>query len=168
MKIYIYTLKDNDDNIRYVGQTNDIKRRYDRHIQNSRNIKDKRHVSNWIRSLINKPIIEIVEVCNESIRNEREQYWIDYFKSRECDLCNHSKGGSGAGIGNTNCLGRVLSEETKEKLRRANKQGRKTQHISSGKIYNSLKEACKEHNLHYVNEFYKMKRGTNKTFLYLT
>ena len=38
MKIHIYILKHPDTNeIRYVGQTNDIKRRLDRHIQNSRN-----------------------------------------------------------------------------------------------------------------------------------
>lgn len=167
--IHIYILKNPDTNeVRYVGQTNDIKRRLDRHIQNSRNIRDKRHVSNWIRSLTNKPIMEVVETCDESTRNEREQYWIDYYKTQGCDLCNHSNGGAGAGIGNTNCLGRVLSEETKEKLRRANKQSRKTQHVSSGKIYNTLKEACKEYNLHYVNEFIKLKRGTSKIFAYLT
>lgn len=167
--IHIYILKNPDTNeIRYVGQTNDIKRRLDRHIQNSRNIKDRRHVSNWIRSLTKKPVMEVVETCDESVRNIREQYWTDYYKSKGYDLCNHSKGGAGAGVGNTNCLGRVLSEETKEKLRRANKQGRKTQHISSGKIYDTLKEACKELNIPYVNEFMKLKRGTSKTFLYLT
>jgi hypothetical protein len=166
--IHIYILKNPDTNeIRYVGQTNDIKRRLDRHIQNSRNFKDKRHISNWIRSLSNKPILEIVETCTYNIRNEREQYWINYYKSIGYDLCNHSKGGSGAGKGNTNCLGRVLSDKTKEKLRRANKQGRKTLHISSGKIYSTLKEACKELNIAYVNEFMKLKRGTSETFAYL-
>ena len=167
--IHIYILKNPDTNeVRYVGQTNDIKRRLDRHIQNSRNIKDTRHVSNWIRSLGKKPLMEVIESCDKSVRNEREQHWTDYYKSQGYDLCNHSKGGAGAGIGNTNCLGRVLSEETKEKLRRANKQARKTKYISSGKIYNTLKEACKELNIPYVNEFMKLKRGTSKTFLYLT
>ncbi len=169
MKIHIYILKNpNTNEIRYVGQTNDIKRRLNRHIQNSRSIKDSRHVSNWIRSLNHRPVLEIIETCEYTLRNEREQYWIDYYRALNCDLCNHSNGGAGAGNGNTNCLGRILSEETKEKLRKANKYGRKTQHISSGKIYNTLKEACKELNIPYVNEFMKLKRGTSKTFAYLT
>jgi hypothetical protein len=169
MKIYIYVLKDPTTNeIRYVGQTNDLKRRYYRHLQVSRDLKDTRHISNWIRSLSNKPIMETIEICEESNRNERELYWIDYYSTNGCDLCNHSNGGNGAGIGNTNCVGRVLTQETKEKLRRANKQSKKTIHISSGKIYPSLKEACKELNVHYINEFYKLKRGTSKLFTYLT
>lgn len=168
MKIHIYILKHPDtQNIRYVGQTNDIKRRLDRHIQNSKNINDKRHLSNWIRTLSGKPIMEVIETCEYEERNIRELYWISYYKELGLDLCNHSKGGAGAGIGNTNCVGRILSEETKSKLRRANRQGRKTLHINSGKIYSTLKEACLDFNITYVNEFYKLKRGTSKTFAYL-
>lgn len=165
--IHIYILKNpNTNEVRYVGQTNDIKRRLGRHIQNAKNVKDKRHINNWIRSLNDKPVMTVLETCEYKQKDEKEQYWIDYYKNLGCDLCNHSKGGAGAGKGNSNCAGRILSDTTKEKLRRANKQGRKTLHISSGKIYSTLKEACKELNIHYVNEFYKLRRGTSKTFLY--
>jgi group I intron endonuclease len=167
MKVYIYVLKHPITNdIRYVGQAVDLKKRLDHHIQTSK--VTNRHISNWIKSLPNKPIIEVIEECDNTNSNERERYWIKHYRDLGLDLCNHSNGGEGAGIGNTNCLGRKLSEETKEKLRRANKQGKKTLHISSGKIYNTLKEACKELNIAYVNEFMKLKRGTSKTFAYLS
>jgi predicted GIY-YIG superfamily endonuclease len=122
MKISIYTLTDPSTNkIRYVGQTNDPKRRLSRHINNSRAFKDKRHISNWIRSLTSAPIMDIIEVCEYSIRNSRENYWIDYYKNQGCNLCNSSNGGAGAGIGNKNCLGRVMSKQTRQKIANANK-----------------------------------------------
>lgn len=122
MKIYIYTLKDPATNsIRYVGQTNDLKRRLDRHVTNSRSLKDNRHISNWIRSLNTVPVMDVVETCEYSVRNEREQYWIDYYKNQGFDLCNSSNGGAGAGIGNKNCVGRIMSDETKAKIAKANK-----------------------------------------------
>ncbi len=168
MKIQIYILKDpRTGDVRYVGQTVNIKNRLYNHIKLAENKDNKRHISNWIRSLKEKPLITVIEECYPSIANKRERYWIKRYKALGYDLCNHSKGGEGAGIGNTNCVGRKLSEETKEKLRRANKKGRKTLHISSGKTYSTLKEACKELNLSYVNEFNKIKRGTNKTLLYI-
>ena len=169
MQVDIYILKHPITlEVRYVGQAVNTVRRLDKHIQTAKILTNTRHISNWIRSLSSKPILEIVDSCNNTLSNERERCWIRYYREIGCDLCNASDGGEGAGIGNTNCVGRILSEETKEKLRRANKQGRKTKHISSGKIYNTLKEACKELNIPYVNEFMKLKRGTSKTFLYLS
>jgi hypothetical protein len=122
MKTYIYTLKHPTTNqIRYVGQTNDPKRRLNRHINNSRTFKDKRHISNWIRSISCSPIMDIVEICDYLVRNEREEYWINYYKEQGFDLCNSSNGGAGAGVNNRNCVGRVISEETRAKMSKANK-----------------------------------------------
>jgi hypothetical protein len=122
MKIYIYTLKDPINNqIRYVGQTNNPKKRLSKHINNSKSCKDKRHISNWIRSLTSDPIMDIIENCEYSVRNNRENYWINYYKNQGYDLCNSSYGGAGAGIGNKNCVGRIMSEETKTKISNANK-----------------------------------------------
>lgn len=120
--IFIYVLKDpNTKNIRYVGQTNDIKRRFNRHLNNSKSFYDNRHISNWIRSLTNPPIIETIEICKYENRNVREKYWIDYYLKQGNNLCNSSYGGSGAGIGNKNCLGRKLSDDTKKKISNSNK-----------------------------------------------
>lgn len=119
--IYIYLLKNSLTNeVRYVGQTNNPGRRLNRHITNSKANKDNRHISNWIRSLEDLPIMVIIEVCDYSIRNEREQHWINHYKNLGCDLCNCSNGGAGAGICNKNSLGRIVSEETKSKISKAN------------------------------------------------
>lgn len=168
MTTHIYVLKHpTTQEIRYIGQALKLSKRLERHLETARDLTNTRHISNWIRTLDSKPIMEVIEVCDVSICNEREKYWILYYKEKGCNLCNHSNGGEGAGFGNKNCLGRVLSDTTKEKLRQAAKQSRKTQHIESQKIYNSLKEACKDLNISYVNEFMKLKRSTSKTFVYL-
>jgi hypothetical protein len=122
MNIYIYTLRNPINNaVRYVGQTNDLKRRFNKHITNSKALSDSRHISHWIRSLDALPVMDIIEVCDYSVRNEREEYWINYYKEQGCDLCNSSNGGAGAGVGNRNCVGRIMSDETRDKISKANK-----------------------------------------------
>jgi len=59
------------------------------------------------------PILEIVEICDESKWQEREQYWIKYYKELGFDLKNMTNGGDG----NT---GLKMSDISKEKIRRAN------------------------------------------------
>jgi hypothetical protein len=65
MEIYIYSLKHPITNeVRYIGKTKNIKRRYYEHI----NTKGNSYKSNWIKSLLNegiKPIIDIIEICNK-------------------------------------------------------------------------------------------------------
>lgn len=75
--------------------------------------------------------MDIVEVCDYSQRNEKEQHWIAHYTSKGYNLCNSSKGGAGAGVGNTNCVGRLLSDQTKQRISTANK-GRKVSHGKGG------------------------------------
>lgn len=120
MEIAIYTLAHpTTKEVRYIGQTNNIVRRLKKHLKTAES--STRHISNWIRSLPSPPILTVIETCEVSVRNEREQYWIDYYKSQGYELCNASNGGAGAGLGNKNCLGRIMSEETKKKISEANK-----------------------------------------------
>jgi hypothetical protein len=81
---YIYVLRDNDTNIRYVGQTNDIDRRFNAHINGSFNKNRgtyKTHKSTWIRKMVNSgytPTIDIIEECETlDISNDRERYYIE-------------------------------------------------------------------------------------------
>lgn len=93
---YIYVLKDpNNNEIRYVGQTNNIQKRYNDHISsslNENNTKYNTHKSNWVRKIINngnKPIIEIIDECetlNES--NKLERYYIEKYYEEGCKLTN--------------------------------------------------------------------------------
>lgn len=82
------------------------------HIQDAKSHISKRRTINWICKLLKsnlKPIIEIIEECNENNWQEREIYWISYHK-QIADLCNHHDGGLG-------CLGRKLSNKDKERIR---------------------------------------------------
>lgn len=112
--VYIYCLKHPENQeIRYIGKTTNIKRRLSQHIQDAKSHISNRRTINWICNLLKsnlKPIIEIIEVCNENNWQEREIYWISYYKER-VDLCNHHEGGLG-------CLGRKLTQNEKEKIRK--------------------------------------------------
>ncbi|WP_300571212.1 GIY-YIG nuclease family protein [Flavobacterium sp.] len=106
--IYIYTLSHPITNeVRYVGKTINIKRRYKQHLYDKRNT----HKCNWVQSLRKdklKPILTIIEEC-ESNWQDREKYWITQYDN----LTNFSDGGGSDYM-------RVTSEETKEKIRQAN------------------------------------------------
>jgi len=76
IQVYIYCLKDTKENIRYIGKTTNIKRRLYSHIAEAKQNKHNRYVLNWIRNLLNnkqKPIIEVIEICNENNWIKREK-----------------------------------------------------------------------------------------------
>lgn len=109
--VKIYVLKHPDTlEVRYVGKTvRSLSRRLGNHIANAKGNKHNKHLSNWIINILNnnkRPIIELLEECDYSIWQEREQYWISQFPN----LINLTKGGDG-------CLGFIQDESTKEKLR---------------------------------------------------
>ena len=109
--VKIYVLKHPDTlEVRYVGKTvRSLSKRLGNHIANAKGNKHNKHLSNWIINILNKnkrPIIELLEECDYSIWQEREQYWISQFPN----LINLTKGGDG-------CLGFIQDESTKEKLR---------------------------------------------------
>jgi hydroxymethylpyrimidine pyrophosphatase-like HAD family hydrolase len=86
---YIYTLNDPiTDEVRYVGKTTNLTKRYCNHICNQ----NKTHTVNWIRSLKNlglKPKIEILEITDEMNWKWLEEYWISQFKTWGFNLTNH-------------------------------------------------------------------------------
>ena len=131
--VYIYSLKDpRDYQIKYIGKTVDIDKRYKQHIENYTNQKSLK--SSWVLSILRSgllPIIEIVEICDESKWQEREQYWIRYYKELGFDLKNMTNGGDG----NT---GLKMSDASKEKIRFAN-LGKKSSKEKIAKISNWAK-----------------------------
>ncbi len=92
----IYTLSCPKTNVvKYIGQTYYIKDRFRQHIAESR--RTEHYKSYWIRSLMNeglKPIIEVLDVVEESDANFWEKYWIEQFKSWNFSLVNsiHNNG----------------------------------------------------------------------------
>ena len=81
--------------MRYVGQTVNLKRRYRKHKKSDygSKINPKRQ---WVEELFTLglyPIIEQIEICPRNCANEREQYWIAYYREQYPDLLNVSDGG---------------------------------------------------------------------------
>jgi group I intron endonuclease len=109
---YIYSLSHPLTNeVRYIGKTINIKRRYKQHLYDNR---VKSHKGSWIQSLKSqglKPIMEIIEECTDQNWEDREKYWIEKFDN----LTNMKKGGNGG-----DDYKRYVSEESIEKIRQAN------------------------------------------------
>lgn len=76
---YIYKITNMITNCVYVGKTvKDIQQRFNEHIRNGRKIHGSSKISKSLReygSLNHK--IEILEICNNNVILEREQFWID-------------------------------------------------------------------------------------------
>lgn len=93
--VYIYGLKcPLSGQVKYIGKTNDLKRRYYEHNQTHRNRKSKKN--SWIISLKKKdlsPIMEVLEKCCEQNWEEQEKKWIRYFLKNGYDLKNIMEGG---------------------------------------------------------------------------
>jgi group I intron endonuclease len=94
----IYALKDPISNcIRYIGKTkNDLRKRLYEHCT-IRNLKEKNHKNNWIKLLLKKnyrPIIILIEEVDSNWQ-EREIYWINFYKSIGNNLTNGTDGGDG-------------------------------------------------------------------------
>ncbi len=142
----IYILKDpNTNEIRYVGKTINIKRRYYQHTNKKFQEKTKTYVANWILSLLKngqKPIIESIEQCLDW--EEKEVYWISYYKNLGCNLCNLAEGGKG-------CSGYRKTEEQKKKHSEAFK-GKNT--WMKGKIFSQ----------EWKNNISKAQKGKNNNF----
>lgn len=93
---YIYKLIDPITNeIRYIGQTDNIKRRYNDHISSSFNENSdcyNTYKARWIRKLKSKdlsPFIEIIEECdNLELSNIREKYYIEKLTNEGYKLTN--------------------------------------------------------------------------------
>lgn len=103
-EVYIYCLKDSQNNIRYIGKTNNVEKRLQSHISEAKRYNKSRHVLNWIKSLINNgelPTIEIIETVSQDKWEEREKYWISHFRETIPNLCNNCDGGLG-GVGRNN------------------------------------------------------------------
>ena len=109
---YIYILSDGNE-IRYVGKTKSIPKRYRSHINESK--KKRTHKEKWINKVLlngGKIIIEILDVCDDKISNEIESYWISQLKCWGFNLVNLTSGGDGE----SPMLGKKHNNDTKLKM----------------------------------------------------
>lgn len=96
---YIYVLfEENDENnIRYVGKTTDLNRRYREHLADISNT----HKSHWIQGLLSvgckiiiKPVETLIDVKDGEWEHS-EKFWINFYESQGCKLTNQREGGVG-------------------------------------------------------------------------
>lgn len=84
---------------RYVGKTIDqLSDRLKVHLFQSKNSKKPTYKEAWIKGLLlnnKKPLVELLEECNESNWAERERHWIAFAKETGWPITNLSDGGDG-------------------------------------------------------------------------
>ena len=178
--IYIYALLDPSNNkIRYIGQTNNLKRRLNEHIYNSKKNNKNDHKSNWIKSLLSndlEPQILLIEECSLDTSNEREIYWINQYD----DLTNGTTGGNNRfkmtesvrnklkvnNSGKNNpCYGKVWGKEERLKLSKQRK-GRVLSEDWKDKISESLGFKCVVDGVEY-NSIKEIKKKLNHGWNYI-
>ena|ERR1035437_5672421 len=151
MSFHIYTIHNILNNKIYVGKTNNIKKRWARHVSNafSKNNLVKKHIHYAISKYgLDNFVFSIIQSFNNEIDCLlAEIYWIKYFNSMNRDLgYNLTEGGGGSS-------GFKLSQETKDKISKA-KLGTKATEFTK-KIMSDKRKGHK-------NNFYG-KKHTQKT-----
>jgi len=117
MSWHIYSLTDpRNGRVRYVGKTNNIRKRLCSHVQEALHRQEHNHRCNWIRSLLSAgqtPSLSILE-SGDGDWVVAEKKWIKNFRDAGYDLVNATDGGEGA-------EGYTPSAETRAKMSRAHK-----------------------------------------------
>lgn len=139
---FIYGLVDpRSGYVRYVGKSNNPKRRRHLHL-NPSSLRPKTRKNRWIIGLLNagkRPELILLEQVSDSSWEEAEIRWIAYYRSipQYPQLTNGTSGGDGAQKGHKKSpetlkklsvsnLGRVVSQETREKISIANRGRKRT------------------------------------------
>lgn len=109
----IYRIENLVNHKSYVGQSIDIYDRWRDHkwALNNKQHNNKHLVRSWHKYKEYNFDFTILELCSEDQLNDREVYWIEYYDSYY-DSYNQTKGGDG-------CLGKVWTDEEREKISRA-------------------------------------------------
>lgn len=113
MNIGIYSVTNKNTGERYIGKSENLHKREVTHLWALRN---NRHPSKPLQAAWNRGdgfVFEILELCDPEELNDKEKFWIEYFDSMNHGY-NQSKGG-------VSTLGRVCTEETRQKISEANK-----------------------------------------------
>ena len=95
----------------YIGQTNNLTKRKNKHLYIAKNNIYNTKLYCWIKKILNLqslPIFEIIETCTHDDVDFWEQHYISLYRSFGFNLKNISLGGQ---------LNKIMSNETKEKLR---------------------------------------------------
>lgn len=160
---YIYALEYPEGNIRYIGKTVNLRKRYHRHINDARKYTSS-HKLAWIRSILNHndiPYVSIVDKVPLKDWQYWERYYIQYYREQGYNLVNTTDGGDGnqnpseeirskiseglKGISTGYPKGKKRSETD----RQANSE-RKKQYFATHSVWNKDKGALLEPEQNYV------------------
>lgn len=156
---FIYGILNEETNeLRYIGKTKDVEKRFKEHLSLAKSTKRKKSaIHKWIMYLFNKNInvnyVVIDEVENNQELNDLEIFYIDYYKFLGCRLLNLTGGGEGG-------LGCKYTEE--QKLQNSKRQGGKYFVDNFGNIYYSPAVAAKKLGL-YESCIRKILKNNNRS-----
>jgi len=112
--VTIYALLDPRDNqIRYIGKAKNLKKRVIEHLK----LRERTYKNNWLKSIVAlglKPKVKVLEIVNDDDWQDKERYYIKYYKDLGCRLTNMTEGGEGIDF----------TDVIRQKISKANK-GRK-------------------------------------------
>lgn len=149
--VFIYTLSHPiTHEIRYVGRTSNLKRRYYSHLYSN----DKSHKCNWIKNLKTnnlRPVIEVLDIVDSTNCIFWESYWILQCKIWGFNMLNHMDGKNGCVFGN--------STSFRGEHRRTVKS-----FLKDGTFYcdyDSISIACSNHNKSVESAIYGKTKSAN-------
>ena len=149
-----------DDKIRYVGKTSKtLEERLYYHIYGALKRKQKSYKDKWIRKVYKDGFevqIKEIEKCTETNINEREIYWINFYKTSN-KLTNQLLGGESGGVG-----GKIINFLSYEEAKSLINELSKTYDINSISKYRNFLSIHTEYKFtlpKYPNDVYKF-RGT--------
>ena len=126
--ICIYVLRDSvSKEIKYVGKTKQkLYARLSAHKRYAKTTIRPTHTTNWINKVLksgNNIEIECIEIVNDNNWQDREKYWIKFYKEQNIKLTNILEGGQGAygGSNTASFKNRKHTDETKKKISIKNK-----------------------------------------------
>jgi group I intron endonuclease len=129
---YIYQATNKINGKKYIGQTSydKLRKRIHTHLWYAKHKGSNLPFPNALRKYGKENFDwEILEECDNSIKGEREVYWIEKVKPEY----NATKGGDGGS------LGKPCSEEKKKLI--AKGVSKRVQCVETGEVFNSLQEA---------------------------
>jgi group I intron endonuclease len=119
---FVYTLScPLSGHVRYIGKSNNVAKRLKQHIRRCKVEVSKKN--SWLRGLLNKNLLPVIEILDEVPINEWifwEQHYISLFKSWGFDLLNMTGGGENPPVNRWN-LGKQMSLESRSKMSLAQK-----------------------------------------------
>lgn len=156
---YVYQIINMTNQKVYIGQTCDFAQRKAGHVYASKDITNERPLYRSMRKHgVENFSFEVIEECADDLVDEREKFWIRHYDSTNLDKgYNLEPGGKGCSDetrrtlsealkGNTHCVGRVASAETRDKLRKCGQ-------ITTERRFGTREEVTEDRTCHCGNTF---------------